>query len=56
MGKIGRVNRVETSDTRYVDAHAKKWFQKDGLYMFLHKFIGENYGVSRSFIELFDGK
>ena len=56
MGKSGRVNRVEPSDTGYVDAHAKNWFQKARLYKFLQKFTGENYGVARAFTESFGGK
>ena len=55
MGHSGKVNRLEPSDNQYVDQNAKKQFQAVGWYPFLRTFFGENFGVSKAFVESFDG-
>ena len=56
MGKSGIVNRVEPSNLEQIDMCAKEQLQKSGVYQFLHKFSGENYGMDLVFARSFDVK
>ena len=56
MGKIGKENPSEPTNTRFVDHCAKAQFQAAGWYRFLKKFSGENVAVAQAFAESFNGE
>ena len=55
MGKGDKVNKLELGGTDFCNWNVGVWFRAIGWYDFVAKFIGENYGVSRTFALSFDG-
>ena len=55
MGKGGTINRLEPDSSEFCDQNAGVWFTSACWYEFIHKFSGDNYGVSRTFWLAFNG-
>ena len=50
-----RPHHSEPVSTQWIDKWMKQLFQGARWYQSLSKFIGENYGVARKFVETYDG-